>query len=207
MQPIETFEVKGLTVKLFHDADADSPRDWDNLGTMVVLSTQYSIGDKHSFSNEEEIENHIRETCAVYLPIYLHDYGSGNVKLSTDSRLDIIRKRLAGSIWSDRQRGALFITSERIVKEYGEDNAETRAKAFACLESELETMNQYLSGDVYGFEVERPDATCKTCKRPGHDQFIDSCWGFYGLEYCKQEATQSAEAHATPKRKTKSKKR
>jgi hypothetical protein len=41
----------------------------------------------------------------------------------------------------------------------------------------VETWNQYLSGDVYGFIIEDGEGTD-----------VDSCWGFYGLETVKQEA-------------------
>lgn len=46
-----------------------------------------------------------------------------------------------------------------------------------CAEGLVEQWNQYLSGDVWGYEIEDPDGV-----------HVDSCCGFYGLEYCKEEA-------------------
>lgn len=40
----------------------------------------------------------------------------------------------------------------------------------------VEEWNQYLSGDVYGYVIEH------------NGEHVDSCWGFYGLDNCKQEA-------------------
>ena len=45
----------------------------------------------------------------------------------------------------------------------------TLSEAKKILEGEVETYNQYLTGDVYGFILEKPDG-----------EHIDSCWGFYG---------------------------
>jgi len=49
-------------------------------------------------------------------------------------------------------------------------------------ESLMSEWNQYLSGDVWGYIVEDAD---------GNN--VDSCWGFYGLEYVQKEARESAE--------------
>lgn len=47
-------------------------------------------------------------------------------------------------------------------------------------EGMVEEWNQYLSGDVWGFTVE-----------DGDGNHIDSCWGFYGFDYCKTEALEN----------------
>lgn len=38
--------IKEITVKLILDRDAESPRDWDNLGTMVCAHRRYTLGDE-----------------------------------------------------------------------------------------------------------------------------------------------------------------
>ena len=45
------------------------------------------------------------------------------------------------------------------------------------LEAEVETYNQYLRGDVYGYIIE---------DKVGDS--LESCWGFYGRENCEEEA-------------------
>jgi len=55
-------------------------------------------------------------------------------------------------------------------------------------ESLLETWNQYLSGDVWGYVIEDDEGN-----------HIDSCWGFYGEKYAREEgesALKYAEKHA-----------
>lgn len=38
-------DYKGYTIKIYHDEDAESPRDWDNLGEMVCFHRRYNLGD------------------------------------------------------------------------------------------------------------------------------------------------------------------
>ena len=45
-EPVETFEVNGKTVKLFHDDDPNSPREWDNLGHMICWHRRMNLGDE-----------------------------------------------------------------------------------------------------------------------------------------------------------------
>lgn len=40
---------------------------------------------------------------------------------------------------------------------------------------EVGTYDQWLNNDIFGYTVEKGDET-------------DSCWGFYGREYCMEEA-------------------
>ncbi|HUX02457.1 MAG TPA: hypothetical protein VMY35_15960, partial [Phycisphaerae bacterium] len=57
--------------------------------------------------------------------------------------------------------------------------------AEACLRAEVSTYDDYLTGQVFGYVVEDED---------GND--LDSCWGFYGEDYCRETARESAEAIA-----------
>ena len=52
MDTIEEIEYKGYTIKIHYDEDCqDSPRDWDNLGTMMCIHNRYSLGDEHNYRN------------------------------------------------------------------------------------------------------------------------------------------------------------
>ena len=52
------------------------------------------------------------------------------------------------------------------------------------MKQEVETYDQYLRGDVYGYQIIEPYAD---------DNNLDGCWGFYGLDYCIQEAKHMAD--------------
>jgi len=49
----------------------------------------------------------------------------------------------------------------------------------------IDTWNQYISGDVWGYQVVK-ETTCNCCNNT-KEEFVDSCWGFYGLEECKEQ--------------------
>lgn len=54
MNEVESFEVNGLNVRIVIDEDPESPRERDNLGTMVCWHRRYNLGDKHSFGDHND---------------------------------------------------------------------------------------------------------------------------------------------------------
>ncbi len=48
------------------------------------------------------------------------------------------------------------------------------------LESEIKELDQYLTGDVYGYEI----IDVRT------EEHIESCWAIYGLDYVEEEINQ-----------------
>jgi hypothetical protein len=53
-----------------------------------------------------------------------------------------------------------------------------------CAQSEINEWLAYANGEVYGYIVKDNDG-----------EHLDSCWGFYGYEFCKEEAKSQAEWH------------
>lgn len=219
---VEEFEVSGLTVKIEYDTDPESPRAWGNLSKMVCWHSRYSLGDEQpskdasayltdllpekvaarlerfegkaaekirceeQYSSDtylrryRELHNTLRnmrhteiEKVAVMLPLYLYDHSGITISTAPFS-----------CPWDSGQVGFIYVTLEDVRKEYSCKNvtAKIRAKVEAQLRQEVETYDEYLTGQVYGYVVEDAEG-----------EEIDSCWGFYGLEYCKTEARESAE--------------
>ena len=48
----------------------------------------------------------------------------------------------------------------------------------AIIEGEVKEYDQYLRGEIYGFELVEK-STCSECGG-AHEEVIDSCWGFFG---------------------------
>jgi len=42
-----------------------------------------------------------------------------------------------------------------------------------------------LRGDVYGYKIYKIDRSGLDCE---HQEFLDGCYGYYGLDYCMEEA-------------------
>lgn len=167
-------------IKVLQDEDAESPRTaMDNLGTMVCFSRKYDLGDKHDyhdFMGWDEMEKRItkKEKVGVILPLYILDHSG--ITISTTSFNDS---------WDSWQMGFIFVSKEKMLKEYGGKicTKQLKERVKKYLEGEVETYDQYLRGEVYGYQI------WKLGKKSGKEKReVDSCWGFYGEDECMKEA-------------------
>ena len=174
MNAIETVEYKDHTINIYPDEDPDDPRNWDNLGTMACFHRRYSLGDGHSYSIEEAKELEASPDV-VSLPLYLYDHSGLRMKVGSFQGL----LSQGHAEFDSGCVGFIYVTKERIKEEYSvkKISKKTMVKALSVLEAEVKTYDEYLSGNVLGYVVER-----------GGEE-LDSCWGFYGgLEYILKEA-------------------
>lgn len=168
---IEEIQYKGHTIRIKPDENAESPRGgfFDNVGTILYTSTRYTLGDKQV--DRDEITAIANDPDNIVLPVYA--YIHSGIRLSTGP---------FSCPWDSGQCGIIYCTKARAVKEWGKKLCTQTVieKAKRYLEGEIETFNQYLSGEVVGYTVEGP-----LCE--------DSCWGFYpdekgGYDYAISEA-------------------
>jgi len=164
--------------RIIQDPDPESPREWDNLGTMVCFSKSYNLGDppgrKHDFENPYQFLEFLRknEGKVLVLPLYLMDHSS--LSISVDDTMF----RMVDSVgWDWGQVGWIYVTYEDIRKAYGVRRVTRKVldKAKKLLIAEVEEYNQYLQGNVMGFIIEEHHPT--ECWRT-----IDSCFSFYGID-------------------------
>lgn len=158
-----------FTLKIVPDQDPESPRNWDNLGTMVCFHKRMILGDKHS-ETVESLGEIIKRKDVISLPIYA--YIHSGIALSTS------RTGQFADPWDSGQLGYIYVTKEKIRENFCKKKLSKKIieRALECLEGEIETYNQFLSGDVYGYMVQ--DEKGET---------VESCWGFYGEEAAKEE--------------------
>ena len=164
-------------VKVLQDESPSSPREDCNLGTMVCYHSRYDLGDKHDYHSKDyyswnELKKGIEtnEKVGVILPIFLMDH----------SGLSVATKDF-NDRWDSGQVGFIYITKEKMLKEYGGKicTKQLKERVKDYLVAEVETYNQYLNGDVYGFEI------WKLGKKSGKEkEMIDSCWGYYSETEC-----------------------
>jgi hypothetical protein len=116
-----------------------------------------------------------RENVGVILPLYLYDH-SGITMNTTGFSCN----------WDSGRVGFIFISKEKMLKEYGGKivTQTLKDKVTGYLKGEVETYDQYLTGDVYGYRVSEV-TTCSEGHE--HETEIDSCWGYYGQEGCMEE--------------------
>jgi len=182
---METTAFGDYTIKIDHDDMSESPREWDNLGTMVCWHRNYNLGDKHDFESPiamvHELSGLYEDECSEYLteeqidrcwkvvhkkyvvlPLYLYDHSGITMNTSGFS---------CG--WDSGRVGYIYMSHEDIRKEYNIQRVSLkwRKKIATYLTGEVETYDQYLTGEVYGFSIVKDD---------GEEKDIDSCWGFFG---------------------------
>jgi len=183
-EPLEIKDIKNYRIKIFNDESPESPRtSMDNLGTMICFHRRYNLGDKHDYNQNdysgwEEQRKSIEkneDTCVI-LPLYLYDHSGITISTSPFS-----------CRWDSGQIGWVFVSKKKVRKEYGVKRItqELIEKVTKVLEGEVETYDQYLTGDIYGYEIVE---VTKCDHGHEHETFKDSCWGYYGQEVCMSEA-------------------
>ena len=168
---IETIERGGFTARIYYDTDTLNPRkDWDNLGKIV--SRKLTSDEHFDFSGDSETDiKRLKQEfgATVILPIYMDSHGGDTINTTGFS-----------CPWDSRQVGWIFATTEDICKEYNckQVNPAIRRRVEQVLIGEIKIYDQYIRGEVYGYEL---------FDKTGNE--IDSCWGFYGLDYVKEEVS------------------
>ena len=156
---------ENYTFRMMQDGDAQSPREWDNLATMVFFGKKAHLGDEHDYTFytiEEMMAKH--KDIVTIKPVY--GYIHSGMTIST---------KPFNCRWDSGQLGYVIVTKESIRENYGKKRLsakfllEVGANIEKIMESEVEILDQWIRGDVYGFEIGDMDGN-----------HVEGCWGFYG---------------------------
>lgn len=158
-----------FTIEIVPDSDPTNPRGWDNLGTMICFHSRYNLGDDHKYKDSSEFNDFLRKNRKnlIMLPVYLYDHSGQTVATTPFS-----------CPWDSGKIGYIYVTKAKAREEYNWKNITKKRveKIKEYLDGEVKTFDQFITGDVYGYKI-------------SYDlNEIDSCWGFYGEDYCLEEA-------------------
>jgi hypothetical protein len=171
------YTYRDFEIELFEDAVPPNPRfEHQNLGTMVCFGLGGDT-EEHNYIHSnmgfdylpEEFEalreRIIKEQGAVLiLPVYRPKYGK---QVSTEPFSD---GHQTGFIYAKRGFTLAWFGKKRMTPSL-------KARVTEVLRCEVIALNQFRTGDVWGFCITDPDGSpCSACS------------GFFGLEYCKEEA-------------------
>lgn len=178
-EAIKTIEKDDYILNIYQDDCCESPREWDNLTSMICFHKRYRLGDDTNinaddFNGWQEVEKYLKEVwdIGIIKPLYLFDHSG--ITIST---------KPFSCQWDSGQIGFVYITKDRIQAEYGSLQNEAYEKAENVLNGEVETYDEYLRGNVYSFSLEKLNhCDCCNCD---NTEIIDSCCGFYGLDGIK----------------------
>lgn len=157
-------EQAGIKLCIGYDEWAESPREWDNLGTMACFHSRYILGDKHSLSIEE-VKDITESSDYLSLPLYLYDHGGIS-----------IRTRSFPCLFDSGQVGVIFVSRDKLKTEHLAHK--TDAEIYEYLSNEVKIYDQYLNGDNYFYQIEDQFGNC-----------LDSCSGFIGKESAIDDGT------------------
>lgn len=171
---MDTITYEDYTIEIEQDEYADSPRDWDNLGEILYTSTRYTLGDRRT--DAHEIESIMADDNEIWLPVYA--YIHSGVALSTSNRSYPFTDQ-----WDAGMCGIIHVSKDVVRKEYSKQRISRKlyAQIESILRSEIEELNQYFQEDVYCYSIQDESG-----------DVIDSCCGFYGYDYCVEQARESA---------------
>jgi hypothetical protein len=190
-EPIEELIYKNQVIKIYNDDNPENPRQWDNLGTIFYAHNHYELGDinlekEGYFTNWQNVQEYLIKTYKpeVILPLYLYDHSGLRLKIGSFQGL----LPQGHAEFDSGQIGYILVGKKKMKEE-----KLTKEKAEEYLRQEIETFDDYLSGNVYGYVAETKNG-----------EQIGSCWGYYGsTEEPIKEAKSEIDYYLERKRKEK----
>lgn len=176
---VDTITVGTNLVTIYADDDSPNPRDdHDQTCVLVLDHGRHNLPkeeniDLDAHSSWEEVADVIRARFDVVamLPVYGIDHG----------QLALRAGEPYADKWDSGQAGLAYVTREAMATAWA-GGEWTEVQAHAVIAGEVEEFNDWLTSDVYGYVVTDADGV-----------ELDSCWGMYGLDYCKAQAVAAAE--------------
>lgn len=174
-----TFQITDrVSIRIEQDQGAESPANWSNLGEITYNARARYVLGTEGVSNDRfaEISRQVLDGELIGVPVWAYVHSGATIKAAGDNPF--------GCPWDSGRSGWAYCTKEKAIAEFGKKvmTKKVRDAAIKCLIGEVETFNQYLRGDVYGWIVEVDGVQ------------VESCWGCYGFKYAEGEA-RAAAAH------------
>jgi hypothetical protein len=161
MSIYKTVSYRNHDIYIYYDEDAESPREWDNLGIMMCSHRMYKLGDEQfdssDYSGWDDLYKQLVSEGAICIkPLYLYDHSGISISTSKFS-----------CSWDSGQVGFIYTTKQKLEYLGFDWKKITKArleKINDWLDSEVSVYNNFLTGEFYGYKTDTED----------------SCWGFIG---------------------------
>ncbi len=143
-------------IEIMYDETPESPRDWDNLGTLY--HQEYAFNHVETYHED-----------GTRLQGTRHEIMRGeSVAVEVDLPRSSVDHHDAG--------GWIYVSRADVLKEYGVLNHDTRAEALACITAESKVYRAYADGQVFWYRT-WVETDCLCCGKP---EVMDetSCGGF-----------------------------
>ena len=188
--------------ELVYDHAATTPRECDNLGTILIapnkahwvagpddaVDTSIPQGNnpfKHWDNIRREQLKLKKSDIAVAYPITKYEHGGISLQLGYKSG------------WDYTVSGFVYVTKETLRKEYGVTRITKSiiASAESCLQAELDMLTAWLNGDCYGWQIKEYALTDDGLDWEEVD-VLDSCCGYFDREQALGDMKDMLQAYA-----------
>ena len=166
---IESIEYRGYTIEVYQDENPENPiTEWDGNVEFCCWHRRYDLGNSKRFGKRhggpEDCQEYAKKTNSILLPLYMYEHSGIALSLG--------REYPFNCRWDSGQLGYILIDRQWMREFFGKKyfTEKMRKRMLLAAEDNVKLYNQYLSGDVYGYNVEETG---------------DSCWGFYGYDHEK----------------------
>ena len=182
--PIQTITHKGYTINIDYDPSPESPREWDDLSTIYSNHRRYDFDGHNIEELIEEVGGDVYDNVIpwdligkkyYYRKVWMYDHSGVTVRTGETNPWG----NMGYMAWDSGLYGVIVVEKERAKKEWPEN---TQERAEKWLDGEIENLDTYCRGEIYGYEVLDADG-----------EVVDSCWGFYDLDECIAEAKDYAD--------------
>lgn len=177
--PVQTINYRNYSIEIHYDECPESPREWDNLGTIYSNWSKLDPDKHHIDELIEEVGGNIYDNVIpwdligrkyYYLKIWAYDHSGITLRTGDTNPFGT-----GWMGWDSGLMGVIVVDKKKAEKEYGKGDVEERA--LKCLEGEVADLDKWVSGEIYGFII-----------KDEYDEEIDACWGFYDEEEAINEA-------------------
>lgn len=176
MDRYEQITYKRYHINIYYDESPESPREGDNLGTFYTAHRRYR--PEKDFTSHFNFDKVCDGRPGNLRKSFLRDYIALNIFLYDHSGQTISSSPFSCP-WDSGWFGIVAVSVEKAKQEYGWKvlTKSRREKIERYLQGEIDTYDQYLRGEVYGFEVTPENDDTKV---------LDTCWGFFGDDGIKE---------------------
>ena len=134
---------------------------------IISKGAERPIEPWETWAKGETVETCKRKPGLFALPVYFYDHS--RIALSLTSFSDP---------WDSGCAGFMYVEESKFCKDFNLDKFDP-VKALKVAKEELETIQQWMDGEVFGYCVDERES-------PNGDwQETESCWGYYGIEGIK----------------------
>lgn len=153
MDPVEVIEYKGINIEVIPDENTESPDEWGDDGIFLVGFHREFTVKRDGFGQDVvgELLESRKKSYGKYWVFGLEAYIHSGVALALASEGNFPDRQ-----WDVSLLGMVFVSKK---------HWKTRAEAKKGAEGLIESWNDYLGGNVYGFDI---------------PEIGESVWGFYG---------------------------